>query len=210
MTLRPTEAKRLVREGYDRCASSYLDVRTTASPDLSVLERFQSGLPDDARVLDAGCGAGIPVAHALGAAGCRVLGVDFSARQLTLAAERTPELLRTQADLTALPFATASFDAIVSYYAVIHIPREEHAGVLGELRRVLRDGGRALLCLGANDLPADHDNESWLGVEMYWSHYDAGTNLELVAAAGFTVDSHELVPDPLDHGQHLFVHATAS
>jgi len=206
----PREAKRVVRTGYDACAASYLSARASSRPDLSLLARFCERLRDRARVLDAGCGAGVPVARWLTAAGYPVVGADLSSRQLEIAGNQVPGIRRVQADLSALPFAPGSFGGVVSYYAIIHVPRAEHGEVLHELRRVLATGGIALLCLGARDLPDDHDTQSWLGVEMYWSHYDADTNLQLIAAAGFAIDWHRLVADPLDHGRHLFVHATAT
>ena len=88
--------------------------------------------------------------------------------------------------------------------AVIHVPRSEHRAVFGEFRRVLVPGGVALLCLGAGDVAEDHDPESWLGAPMFWSHFDAETNLEMLRDFGFDVIRHELVDDPMDHGRHLF------
>jgi ubiquinone/menaquinone biosynthesis C-methylase UbiE len=105
------------------------------------------------------------------------------------------------ADLVALPFAEASFDAVCSYYGVIHVPREEHAGVLDGFARVLRSGGLALLCLGAADLPTW--TEQYHDAPMYWSHYDAATSLALVEAAGFKLVWHRRVAD--GPAVHLFV-----
>jgi hypothetical protein len=59
--------------------------------------------------------------------------------------------------------------------------------------------------MGWSDLPADHDPDSWLGAPMFWSHYDAGTNLKLLADARLIVKSSEEVPDPNGHGSHQFV-----
>ena len=70
-----------------------------------------------------------------------------------------------------------------------------------------RCGGRALLCLGWHDIPEDHDPDSWLGVPMFWSHFDADTNVVLLQRAGFTIESSVEVPDPMDHASHLFVTA---
>jgi SAM-dependent methyltransferase len=111
--------------------------------------------------------------------------------------------------MAALPFGAGTFDALVSYYAVIHVPRTDHAGVFSEFRRVLRAGGWALVCIGSGDNPDDRDPGSWLGTAMYWSHYDAETTLGLVGGAGFDVADSWDVPDPMDHGTHRFVLARA-
>ncbi len=112
---------------------------------------------------------------------------------------------KSEDDLAQLPFADASFDAVVSFYAIIHVPRVDHPTVFAEVRRVLRPGGLALLCVGAADLPEDYDPESWLGAPMYWSHYDAATNRELIGAAGLEIVEDRTIPDPMGHSGHLFV-----
>ena len=198
------EPRRVVRHGYDDVAESYLADRPTDGGDIVVLRDLVARLTPDARVLDAGCGAGVPVMKLLSEAGRRVTGLDFSARQLSLARARVPGADLVHGDLGALPFRTQQFDAVVSFYAIIHVPRRDHAAIFHECHRVLRPGGLALLCLGANDLPEDHDPTSWLGTPMYWSHYDAATNLELLHRACLDVISDHRVTDPMGHSGHLF------
>jgi len=194
------DPKAQVRESYNRIAAAYLSSRRRDSPDVALLDDLVARLPPRARVLDAGCGAGVPIAQQL-AARANVVGVDFAEVQLGLARHHVPTGLWVCADLVALPFAEASFDAVCSYYAVIHIPREEHAGVLGGFARVLRSGGLALICLGAADLPTW--TEQYHDAPMYWSHYDAATSLSLVETAGFEVMSHRRIAD--GSSGHLFV-----
>ncbi|HEY3439365.1 MAG TPA: class I SAM-dependent methyltransferase [Paludibaculum sp.] len=55
------------------------------------------------------------------------------------------------ADMRKLPFADASFDAIVSAYAVDHLGRDGIGKALREAARVLKPGGEFLLILVAND-----------------------------------------------------------
>ena len=194
------DPKAQVRESYNRIAAAYLSSRRRDSPDVALLDDLVVRLPPRARVLDAGCGAGVPIAQQL-AARADVVGVDFAEVQLDLARHHVPTGRWVCADLVALPFAEASFDAVCSYYAVIHIPREQHAGVLDGFARVLRPGGLALLCLGAADLPTW--TEQYYGAPMYWSHYDAATSLSLVKTAGFEFVWHRWVAD--GPAGHLFV-----
>lgn len=200
-------ARRAVRAGYDVIADRYLAARPTNGADVGLLDELVPELRVGDPVLDAGAGAGVPVAARLVAAGLRVVALDFSATQLALGRRRVPAGGFVLGDLVALPFRAGQFAAAVSYYAIIHVPRSEHADAFAELHRVLRPGGPALLCLGATDLPADHDPESWLGVPMFWSHFDAATNLGLLGTAGFEIVWSREVPDPMAHGAHLFVMA---
>lgn len=202
-----TTAKRIVREGYDVAASSYTAdrARAGAGGDMEQLDAFLDLLALGSRVLDAGCGAGVPVGDRLVDAGYSVTGMDFSIGQLALARERVPASHLVQGDLTDLPYRSDTFDAVVSYYAIIHVPRDLHTCVVAEVFRVLRPGGRTLLCLGWGDLPEDHDPKSWLGVPMFWSHFDAETNLALLRDTGFTVETSTEVPDPMAQASHQFV-----
>jgi len=203
------DVKQLVRRGYDRAADSYLAARTMGGDDVALLGELVPHLTAGARVLDAGCGAGRPVSAALARAGLSVSGLDISVRQLQLARSGLGLATVAQGDLAVLPFATGAFDAVVSYYAIFHLPRAEHRCVFAEFRRVLRDRGLSLLCLGSRDMPEDRDPDSWLGQPMYWSQFDAETNLGLVAAAGFDPLWHREIVDPMGHGSHLFVLARA-
>jgi ubiquinone/menaquinone biosynthesis C-methylase UbiE len=195
--------REVVRRGYDEIADRYLAARTTGG-DLALLPELVGRLSAGDAVLDAGCGAGVPVMTQLVDADLEVTGIDLSSTQVRLARSHSPGAHLAQADLVALPFGDCSFDGLVSYYAVIHVPRSEHREIFDEFRRVLVPGGVALLCLGARDLVEDHDPESWLGAPMFWSHFDTETNLEMLQAAGFDIIRHELVNDPMNHGRHLF------
>jgi ubiquinone/menaquinone biosynthesis C-methylase UbiE len=201
----PDQRRELVRQAYDEIAGSYLAARPTDGADVALLPELLAHLAPNDTVLDAGCGAGVPVMRRVVDVGLRVVGLDFSSRQLSLARIRVPDSELVRGDLAALPVDRECVDAIVSFYAVIHVPREDHPAVLREFHRVLRPGGLALLCLGAKDIPEDRDTESWLGTAMYWSHYDAPTNLELLRDAHFEVIADRVVADPMGHGGHLFV-----
>jgi ubiquinone/menaquinone biosynthesis C-methylase UbiE len=141
----------VVRRGYDEIADRYLATRATGG-DLELLPELAGRLSSGDAVLDAGCGAGVPVTTQLVDADLEVVGIDLSSAQVRLAGSHNPGAHIAQADLVALPFGDRSFEGLVSYYAVIHVPRSEHRAVFDEFRRVLVTGGVALLCLGAGDV----------------------------------------------------------
>lgn len=108
------------------------------------------------RVLDAGCGTGglIKDVRAVFPA-AEVVGLDFSARACELARLRTGGQI-VQGSITELPFADASFDAVVSADVVCQV--EDGARALREFARVVRVGGAVLV-----NVPAFR----WL-----WSYHD--------------------------------------
>jgi ubiquinone/menaquinone biosynthesis C-methylase UbiE len=92
------------------------------------------------RVLDVGCGTGqlaSRVRHEIPATA--VVGCDFSRGMLRRAAERGPDVRWTQGNALCLPFADASFEALVSTEAFHWFPDKPAA--LAEFFRVLAPGG---------------------------------------------------------------------
>lgn len=89
------------------------------------------------RVLDVGCGRG-HLTLRLQELGVKAVGVDVNPYAAANAV--TGGIITSRAE--HLPFADASFDAVVSVHAIEHIPNLPDA--LGEMARVLRPGGRAM------------------------------------------------------------------
>ena len=198
------ERKRIVRDGYDQMARAYLESRDVAGADVLLLADLIDRLPRDARVLDAGCGAGVPVTRLLGEA-ARVTGVDISQAQLRLARQHVPSAALVCADIGAPGFREASFDGICSYYAVIHVPRDEHPALVRNFHRILKPHGYLLLTMGCGD-SAGAVEADWFGAPMYWSHYDSATNVRLLGECGFAVLWSKDVSDNLDAGAaHTFL-----
>ena len=97
------------------------------------------------RVLDVGCGEGQIARLAVAGGAGPVVGVDASAAQIAEARRRDggPRYLRASA--TALPVRAGWFDAAVACLVVEHV--DDLDGVLDEVARVLRPGGRFVLFL---------------------------------------------------------------
>lgn len=133
-----------VRAAYDRCAMDYArQRRTTADTELSLIAE---PLSPGSRVLDVGCGAGIPVVKQL-ANKFEVTGIDISSSMIGMARRNVPSATFIHADVMEIDFSAASLDAIVSYYAIFHIPRQEHRELFRRFARWLRPGGLLLLSL---------------------------------------------------------------
>ena len=198
--------KAIVREGYNTIATEYLAARKQPQQqDVELLDELVQRLPENAYVLDAGCGAGVPVTQTLSRR-FRVVGVDFSEEQVCLARKLVPEAEYICRDFTALDFPEASFDAVCSYYAIIHVPRDEHRSLLKDFHRMLKPSGLALLSMGMSNISADID-EDFLSARMYWSHYDAETNFRLVEECGFGIIWSKFITESpaFGGGRHLFI-----
>jgi ubiquinone/menaquinone biosynthesis C-methylase UbiE len=103
--------------------------------------------PPGCRVLDLACGTGVVArtAATLVGHGGRVDGIDVDAGMLAVARRRSPReqealLAWCQASAQALPFGAAAFDVVVCFEGLQFFP--DRPAALGEVRRVLRVGGR--------------------------------------------------------------------
>jgi ubiquinone/menaquinone biosynthesis C-methylase UbiE len=94
------------------------------------------------RVLDLGCGVGHLLLWLGRHAPARYHGLDLSLNSLRTAHEAGLGAL-SLADAARLPYREAVFDAVVCNGAAHHLP--DLAATLGEIRRVLRPGGRLVL-----------------------------------------------------------------
>lgn len=178
------DPRQIVARGYDRIAERYAAwageswAGGRARFGALLLER----LPPGAAVLDLGCGTGVPVAREL-AKRLTVTGVDISARSIALARRNVPGAAFLHADMATIDFPAGSFDAVVAFYSIIHLPREELPALLRAIAGWLRPGGLFVAALGANESD-DWLEPDWLGAPMYWSHFDGATTLRLIEAAG--------------------------
>ena len=203
------DPKRVVAAGYDEMAERYLawsDLRPSAAR-LRYLALADALIPAGADVLDLGCGAGIPMTATL-AVGRTVTGVDISAAQIALARANVPSATFLQTDLATLDFPSGSFDAVVAFYSLTHVPRAEHAALFGRIRSWLRPGGVFVASLGVEDSP-DEVEADWLGVDMFFSHFSARVNRRLVAEAGFEIERADVVTEPEDRHDARFLWVVA-
>jgi SAM-dependent methyltransferase len=191
----PVDTAEVVRRGYD--AVSWLYRADDESPPAyrRWIGDLRRRVPDGGRVLDVGCGCGVPVARDLSAAGYRVTGVDLSEVQVQRARTLVPMGAFIRGDVAALQFPAASFDAIVALYSMIHMPLDVQPRLLVAFATWLTEGGVLLLTAGA---------EAWTGVEpdwlgggapMWWSHPDTATYRTWLTDAGFGIDEEGYVPD---------------
>lgn len=96
------------------------------------------------RVLEAGCGTGHFAGVLAQRYGWRVFPVDLAWEGLRYGRAMGVDRL-AQADITLLPFPSASFDAVFSLDVLVHFPEGSERVALAELVRVLRPGGVLVL-----------------------------------------------------------------
>src|SRR5258706_14879233 len=195
MTIDPKE---LVRRGYDAVSYAYrgddLD-KATERRYAGWLSRLDPILPLGGDVLDLGCGCGLPAARLL-ASRFKVTGVDISPVQIGRARMLVPEATFHCADLTAFPLRAESFDGIVSFYAIIHVPIPEQRALIRNIAAALRPGGALLVTVGHRAWTGTEGD--WLGgagATMYLSHEGEDVFRRWIEKDGLRSESCVFVPE---------------
>jgi SAM-dependent methyltransferase len=149
-------------------------------------EQLEPVLPACGCFLDAGGGTGATGAWM--AEGGRVVAADIEPDALRLYRSSHPAVVAAGADLSHLPFATASFDAALCVTVLYHAAVASPATVVGELARVVRPGGVvAVLEPGVRRLRRAHDRQTHADRRFSRSELTAlvaGAGLDVVRATG--------------------------
>lgn len=192
--------KNLVREGYNKAAENYSASRDQFS-NIKYLEKLVSLLRLGSTILDIGCGAGMPIDRFFIDHGQKVIGIDISEKQIELAEKNVPEGGFEVRDMSEIKSSEYSVDAVVSFYSIFHIPREEHKELFKKINSFLPKDGLILVTMGAGEYEGAEDN--FHGSKMWWSHYGADKNKQIIEDAGFKILLDEI--DISDKEKHQII-----
>jgi trans-aconitate methyltransferase len=192
--------RELVRSGYDAISMAYRDDRGLSNPTSAEdttayrtwLEELSVLLPRSARVLDLGCGAGVPATRILVDRGFDVTGVDISAVQIERARKLVPGADFQQADMATWDCEPGSYQAIVTLYALIHVPLDDQRRLFSRMADWLGPGGYLLAIVGSERWTGIED---YMGTPMFWDHADSGTYLTWLQDAGMRVLWDRVIPE---------------
>ena len=177
-----------VRAGYDRVAAAYAarfaDELTGKPFDRWLLGRIAE-LAAGGPVADVGCGPGHVSAH-LAAAGPAVVGFDLAPAMVAQARQRFPDVEFEVGDLRHLlrPPAAPAWQAVVAWYALVHLAGSELAPALAALARVLAPGGWLALAVHIGDEVRHVAELCGEPVELEFVLHDRAEVLAAVTAAG--------------------------
>ena len=137
-----------IEVSYDRVAEHFADEfygELSGKPfDRELLDIFADAVRDRGLVCELGCGPG-QVARYLKDRGVEVYGVDLSSGQIECARRLNPDIAFEQGDMLALDAPDSSLAGVISFYAIIHLRREDVPGAIRRIQRALRPGGSLLL-----------------------------------------------------------------
>lgn len=169
---------------YDRIAEWYAAQRS-ADVGIPEVKAFVATLPPGARVLDAGCGDGIPLTRLLVDEGFDVVGVDSSAEMIARFRRNFPAV---KAHVRAIQdHEDQAFDAAIAWGVLFHLPHAEQEAAIARVASLVVTGGRFLFTSG--DEESETEGAPMNGVAFrYWSFGVDGYRA-LLARQGFELVS---------------------
>jgi len=186
---------------YDLIADLYASDRESSGwpRGLPEVTSLGSSLAPGARVLDIGCGTGVPLTRALLSQGLQVVGLDSSMRMLERFRVNCPSATFIHGAIQSCDFDGMTFDAAIAWGVLFHLPHAEQPKAIAQVSRVLKAGGRFLFTAGDQDGGNEGTMNGVLfrywsftidgyrrilqahGLELLDTHVDAGGNIYYLA-----------------------------
>jgi SAM-dependent methyltransferase len=190
---------------YERNAKTYVADRRDAGWDESAwLERFIALLPQDATILDIGCGCGEPIAGYFINRNFSVEGVDASQALISQCRERFPSQRWHVADMRDLALGR-TFQGLLAWDSFFHLPHDDQRRMFPIFRTHAASGAALMFTSGTSHGVAIG---SYHGEPLYHASLAPEEYRALLEANGFRVEAH-VVEDP-DCGRHTIWLAQAA
>ncbi|MGX5181490.1 class I SAM-dependent DNA methyltransferase [Streptomyces avermitilis] len=176
-------------EAFDAIGDRYDEAFPHKEGQVSVGEWLIGSLPPGSRVLDLGCGTGMPTARQMTDAGFDVVGVDLSGRMVELARAYVPGATFHQLDVADLrPGGSRDlgrFDAVAAFFSLLMLPRPEIPLALLTVRHLLVPGG--LFALAMVEADVDDFSIPFVGHTIRVSGYLREDLHTVIETAGFEI-----------------------
>jgi SAM-dependent methyltransferase len=179
-----------VRE-YDIIADWYAGDRGRTVGVREALDVVKS-LPSGSRIVDIGCGNGVPITEALVRAGYRVVGLDSSAKMLMQFRTNLPGTPAVRGTVQSCPFDGGVFDAAVSWGMIFHLTRQDQVRAFASVARILKPGAPFLFTAADVDGDDAGITGTMNGTTFHYYGFTADQYRALLMERGLTlIDVHD-------------------
>jgi ubiquinone/menaquinone biosynthesis C-methylase UbiE len=183
-----------IRTSYDTVAASYAELVQDGASDepanLDLFAKLASG-----PVLDVGCGPG-RLAGLLQERGLQVIGIDLSPGMIEIARRDHPDLDFRVGSMTDLELPDRELGGVISWWSIIHLPRDVVPQAFDEFYRVLAPGSVLLLGFHVGE-ESTHKTSGYGGhpMNIHVHRWTPAALTEIAVAAGFTPYLDPAIPE---------------
>lgn len=142
---------------YDLIASDFAKLRNSFATEKKYLDLLIQYLQPASTILDVGCGSGYPIASYFIEQGFKITGMDSSKKLLEIAKINCPTMPLIYGDIRDVTI-NEKFDAIVEWWCLCHLPKEDHLKMIARFSEWLKPGGILEFTSGDSEYAGKHDD----------------------------------------------------
>lgn len=180
----PAAAQRVV-DVYQQHAAAWSRDRANLL-EKAWLERLLALIPEKPKVLDIGCGTGVPIDRYLIEHGCRVTGVDAASAMIAMCVDRFPAYDWHVADMRTLALSR-TFDAMIAWDSFFHLHQDDQRRMFPVFKRHGATDSALMFTSGPS---AGERIGTYQGEPLYHASLGAAEYRALLHDNGFEVVTH--------------------
>ncbi|MFC3902303.1 Methyltransferase domain-containing protein [Acinetobacter marinus] len=194
---------------YRKYGRAWTELRGEYLYEQSWLDRFCEKLPSNSKVLDLGCGSGVPIARYLSEKGCAITGVDSSDVMLEMAQQNFPvetypnhrwilgDMRNVQLNEDIDNNTESAFDGILAWDSFFHLTADDQRQMFAQFQRFSKIGTMLMFTSGTSEGEAIGE---MFGEALYHASLSPDEYRELLAQNDFQVL--EMVANDADCAGH--------
>ena len=171
-------------ERYDLIAQGFAKMRDSFNTEKKYLDEIIQYLPKKSHILDVGCGSGFPIASYFIEQGFQVTGIDGSQALLDIAKSKCPKMRGLHGDVRTIVL-DETFDAIVEWWCLFHIPKLDHEKMIHRFSKWLKPGG--ILEFTSGDSEYEAANSTMLNQELHFYSLNPEEYVRYLVKYGFEI-----------------------
>lgn len=163
-------------EIYDKIFDWYCSSRSSDAG-VEAIRAFSQNFQPGTKILDIGCGYGIPITSTLFQLGFKPYGIDSSRKMVAKFKEEFPDVPVQHCNVLSSDFFNIIFDAVIGYGFMFHLSQSQQETVIGKVAEHLQQDGYFLFNSGDEDgnemtLPECNGGESFMTYSMSCLNYE--------------------------------------
>ena len=189
------DTKQLTINAYKALAkkyhNSFKDEMDQKPYDRQILDQFSKSIKPEGDICDAGCGPSGHIGKYLQKKGYKITGIDIFPECIEIAKSYEKDISFHCMDMMDTDFESEKFDGIISFYSIIHTPKNEIEHIIREFYRLLKPGGSLLLVVKKGHHEGVIKDDWFEGHPIYFAHFMENDLIDHLTENGMVIDFQE-------------------